>query len=279
MHKTFEASGPIELDIQLANGEIQIDPGADGSVEVELIANSPDAQELVDAARVELRGNELIVDVPQRRGGGFGFKDLFGGRGVDCRIRCAEGSSLKCRTKSADLRVTITLGHADVATASGDTSLRDVSGDVTVKSASGDIDVGRVSGRASVNTASGDVEIGLVDGTVSANSASGDISIEAANADAKASTASGDVELGAVLQGEISANSASGDVTIGVRRGSRAYLDCSTVSGDARSELDMTGEEPQGDGPMVHVKARTVSGDIVITRAAAPAATTQEVQA
>ena len=57
------------------------------------------------------------------------------------------------------------------------------------------------------------------------------------------------------------------DVAIGVRRGSRAHLDCTTVSGDARSELELSGDEPDGDGPFVEIRARTVSGDIRITRA------------
>lgn len=284
MQKTFEATGPIEIDVQLASGDVRVDRGGDASVEVELVAHGPEAQELVDAATVELRGGQLVVDVPSKRGGGFGFKDLFGGRGVDCRIRCAEGSSLRVRSKSADVVCTIDVAAADIATASGDARLENVHGDLSVKSASGDIHARHVGGRASVNTASGDVSLGFVGGTLNANSASGDISVESVGGDAKANTASGDVGLEAVLQGEVSVNSASGDVTIGVRRGSKAYLDCSTVSGDARSELDMTGDAPAGDGPMVHVKARTVSGDIVITRAAAPADSipedrAQEVQA
>jgi hypothetical protein len=278
MQKTFQANGPIDVDVQLASGEIRIEPWQDGTVEVELIAHSPEAQEMVDAARVELRGDELIVDVPNRRGG-FNFKDLFGGRGIDCRIRCAAGSALKVRSKSADIGVAMNLSRADVSTASGDAALRDIAGDLSLKSASGDLTVGDVGGRASVNTASGDISVGHVTGGLSANSASGDISVDSADGDAKANTASGDVHIGAVMAGEVSVNSASGDVTLGVRRGSKAYLDCSTVSGDARSELDMTGDEPQGDGPLVHVKARTASGDIVITRAPALAGNAQEVQA
>jgi DUF4097 and DUF4098 domain-containing protein YvlB len=183
------------------------------------------------------------------------------------------------RAKSADVACSIDVAGADIATASGDTRLENVHGDLSVKSASGDVSVRNVGGRASVNTASGDLDVGVVRGTLNANSASGDISVESVDSDAKANTASGDIDIDAVLQGEVTVNSASGDVAIGVRRGSRAYLDCSTVSGDARSELDMTGDVPAGDGPLVHVKARTVSGDIVITRAAAPAGNTQEVQA
>jgi DUF4097 and DUF4098 domain-containing protein YvlB len=277
MKKTFEIDGPLQLDIQLASGDIQIDAGSHGTAEVELTAHDEASQELVDAATVALRGRELIVDVPQRRGG-FSISGLFGGRGISCRIVCPEGSAVKARTKSADLDVTGTLGGADVATASGDAKLDDVTGDLSFKGASGDVRVRDVGGRASVNTASGDIELGRVRGPVSANSASGDVSIAGADGDAKANTASGDVSLDAVLAGEVSVNSASGDVRLGIRRGSRAYLDCSTVSGDTRSELDVSGDEPQGDGPLVHVKARTVSGDITIVRAPAPAET-QEVQA
>jgi hypothetical protein len=57
---------------------------------------------------------------------------------------------------------------------------------------------------------------------------------------------------------------------IGVRRGSRVFLDCNTVSGDTSSELELTSDAPAGDGPLVEIKAKTVSGDITITRAAPP---------
>jgi hypothetical protein len=59
-------------------------------------------------------------------------------------------------------------------------------------------------------------------------------------------------------------------VTIGVRRGSKVFLDCNTVSGDTTSELELTTEAPAGDGPLVEIRAKTVSGDIRITRAPAP---------
>lgn len=277
MKKTFEIDGPLQLDIQLTSGDIQIDAGSHDVAEVELIAHDEASQELVDAATVALRGRELVVDVPQRRGS-FNLSGLFGGRGISCRIVCPEGSSVKARTKSADLDVTGTLAGVDVATASGDAKFDNVTGDLSFKGASGDVRAGDVGGRASVNTASGDIDLGRVRGPVSANSASGDVSIAGADGDAKANTASGDVSVDAVVAGEVSVNSASGDVRLGIRRGSRAYLDCSTVSGDTRSELDVSGDEPQGDGPLVHVKARTVSGDITIVRAPAPAET-REVQA
>jgi DUF4097 and DUF4098 domain-containing protein YvlB len=72
-----------------------------------------------------------------------------------------------------------------------------------------------------------------------------------------------------VLRGKVAAHSVSGDVTIAVRRGSKVYLDCNTVSGDTSSELELTTDAPAGDGPLVEIRAKTVSGDIRITRAPA----------
>lgn len=281
MQKSFDVDGPVQLDVRLASGEIAVGADLDGSVQVELIAHDEESQQLVDAATVELRNTggrqEVLVDVPGRRSG-FTLGGLFGTRGITCRIRCPQGSSLKSRTKSAGLTVHGRLADVDAATASGDAELGDLTGDLNYKSASGDLQAGDVAGRASVNTASGDITIGHVRGQLAANSASGDVTVEAADGDAKANTASGDVTVEAVVTGKVNVNSASGDVHVGIRRGSRVYLDCSTVSGDTTSELDVSGDEPGGAGPLVDVRARTVSGDIRITRAPAPA-DTQEVHA
>jgi len=123
-------------------------------------------------------------------------------------------------------------------------------------------------------TASGDIELEIVRGPLSVNSASGDVTIGEAYDNVTANTVSGDQEHGAVMRGKVSAHSVSGDVTIGVRRGSKVYLDCNTVSGDTSSELELTTDAPDGDGPLVEIRAKTVSGDIRITRASAPPNTT-----
>src|SRR5205814_9219332 len=107
----------------------------DGQAEVEPVGHAADSQQLIDDARVELRGRELLVDVPNRRGG-FSLGGLFGGRGITCRIRCPQGSSLRSRTKSADLEVRGVLADVDAAAASGDCELAILTGDLSYKSAS-----------------------------------------------------------------------------------------------------------------------------------------------
>jgi DUF4097 and DUF4098 domain-containing protein YvlB len=280
MQKTFEVTGPVELDVRLASGEIEVDANLDGGVEVELVAHDEESQRLVDDARVELLDRPgrpvVVVDVPNKKGFSFGFS--FGRGGIECRIRCPHESGLQVKSKSADLEVRGTLGGLAVTTASGDVEVDDVTGGVSIKGASSDF-AARTVGALNVQTASGDVEVGTASGPVSVNTASGDVTIRSADDNLSVNTVSGDQTLDAVRVGHVSAQSVSGDVSIGVRRGSRVYLDCSSVSGDTSSELDLQSDAPAGEGPLVEVRARTVSGDIEIRRAPAPMTDSQEVHA
>jgi 2C-methyl-D-erythritol 2,4-cyclodiphosphate synthase len=282
MQQSFPVTGPAELEVRLASGEIEVDAveGAE-SIDVELIAHDDESQQLVDNARLELRERHgrqsVLVEVPQTRGG-FTLGSLLGRSGITCRVRVPQGSGLDARSKSADVSVHGTLGGVNVATASGDVVLEYVDGGVNVKSASGDVRMRTVTSGLNVQTASGDIEIEVARGPVNAQSASGDLVIGEAWDNVNASTVSGDQEHEAVYRGNFAATSVSGDVQVGVRRGSRVYLDCNSVSGDTSSELDMLPEAPVGDGPLVELRVKTVSGDITITRAPAPA-DTQEVHA
>jgi putative adhesin len=274
--RIFEVHGPAELDVRLTSGLVEIETSDDGTrVELELVAHDEESQALVDNARVEFQDHhgrpQLLVDVPQRKGGGFSFGFIFGRQGITCRIRAPHGSPLSVRTKSADIDARGLLGSLSVATASGDVRADRVEGSVNVKSASADVEIREVQGSLNVQTASGDVSVDVVRGSVNVTTASGDVRVDDAHDSVNANTVSGDQLLGAVVRGKISAHSVSGDVHIGVRRGSKVFLDCNTVSGDTTSELELTPEAPSGDGPLVEIRAKTVSGDIQISRASAPA--------
>jgi DUF4097 and DUF4098 domain-containing protein YvlB len=117
-----------------------------------------------------------------------------------------------------------------------------------VQTAAGDVSAGPVGADADVKTASGDIRLDDVGGNVSVNSASGD------------------VRLGAVSRGKVELKSVSGDMMVGIRRGSRVWMDVKTVTGDAHSELDAGGEDDEA-GPLVELKATAMSGDIKIVRA------------
>jgi hypothetical protein len=279
MQKTFEVTGPVELDVRIESGTIDVDPTLDGRVEIELIGSDEESQRLIEQARIELheRGDRagVLVEVPRKRG--FSFSLGFN-RGIECRIRCPHDSGLDVRSKSADVIARGTLGGLNVATASGDVEADCISGGLSVKSASADVSAHVVGGGVSVQSASGDVDIDLAQGPVSVASASGDLTIGDAHDAVQVNTVSGDVDLGAVVRGNVSAQSVSGDISISVRRGTRVHLDCTTVSGDTTSELELSSDAPTSEGPLVELRARSVSGDISIHRAPAPA-DSQEVHA
>ena len=99
--------------------------------------------------------------------------------------------------------------------------------------------------------------------------ASGDVQLrEAEGRRIEVNTASGDVEIRDVVRAAVSVRSASGDISIGIRRGSRVFLDVRSLSGETASELEV-GDDPGGahEGPLVEVRAMSMSGDIEIRRA------------
>src|SRR5215211_2762198 len=79
--------------------------------------------------------------------------------------------------------------------------------------------------------------------------------------------ASGDVELERIASARV--NSASGDVRIGIAKGSRLFVDAQSLSGETTSELELESVSPveADEGPLVELRAQTMSGDIAVRRA------------
>jgi DUF4097 and DUF4098 domain-containing protein YvlB len=278
--ETFSTPGPVRLNLEIPKGEIDLETAATDETHVELEATSSDAAvlELVDDARIELvrRGDvhEVVVETKEKRGFSIsiGLTDIRLDRPqLRLRITCPHGTALDARTKSADLRARGDYGAVEVKTASGDVQV-DQAQETQVKSASGDIRLGHVHGDLDAQTASGDVHADVVEGDVHAQLVSGDLEVRDARASVTANTVSGDQHFEAVQEGRIDLKAISGDVTVGIRSGSRFYVDANTVSGDTSSEFelgDAPAEEVDPDAPLVEVFAKAVSGDVRIERATA----------
>ena len=218
-------------------------------------------------------GHRLIVDVGQRSGGFLNI--VFGRNGVSCRIRCPEGASVEVRTKSADVSGRGRFASLEVKSASGDIQFDDVGGGAAVKTASGDIRIERVGQGFAAQSASGDVHVGAIGEGAAIHTVSGDVFVGSAGAGLAAQTVSGDQRVDAVQKGDVTLQAVSGDITVGVRRGSRVWIDAQSVSGDTDSELELAGTPVSDEGPLVELRLKTVSGDIRVVRA--PAALPQEV--
>jgi hypothetical protein len=254
--ETFPVSGPIHLELKVPAGEVEVEAVETGEAVVGLEALRGDDDRAVEDARVELRGDELLVEVRGRR---------FSSTEVRVHVTAPPGSALTSATASADLSSRGLLGDAELKTGSGDVELEWV-GSLRAKAASGDVRVDHVDGDAGVQIASGDLELAHVGGYAEIASASGDVQVGEA-AGLKVQTASGDQEVGSIAEGPVELTSASGDVRVGIRRGSRVFLDVRSASGDVESELEVGDDPGDDDGPLVELKVTTMSGDVSLVRA------------
>jgi DUF4097 and DUF4098 domain-containing protein YvlB len=138
---------------------------------------------------------------------------------------------------------------------------------VRVRNASGDVQLGSVGGRLDVSTASGDVVVQAATGGGAIRTASGDVVVREAGERLGVMTASGDLVIAAIANGALDLKSASGDMRIGIAPGSRFHVDARSLSGETRSDLEILGVETTTEGPLVELKATSMSGDIRIVRA------------
>ena len=203
-----------------------------GDVELQTVDGS--------STQVELEGPEDIVEEAriELRPKGEGH-ELFvqthrrGGCGI-CRGGC-----------EVALRITPPPGaDIEVSAASADIAGRGRLGAVEIEAASGDVSLDRVEGEAKTQTASGDIEIERLEGAGKLQSASGD-----------------------VRAGEIALQTASGDIEVGIKQGTKAFIDARSMSGETSSDLEVGDLPSEGDGPEVEIKATAMSGDIRIVRA------------
>jgi DUF4097 and DUF4098 domain-containing protein YvlB len=141
------------------------------------------------------------------------------------------------------------------------------------------VHVGEAGSSLEVQSVSGDLHVGSVRGDIRAQLVSGDVHVRDAGASISTNTVSGDQRFEAVQRGRIELKAISGDVMVGVRSGSRVYVDANTVSGSTSSELELSDSPaptPADDAPLVELFVKTVSGDVRIERALAAVELTEQ---
>jgi DUF4097 and DUF4098 domain-containing protein YvlB len=274
--EAFPVEGPVALVVRAPAGVVEIEAAEVSEAVVELEAMRDSAEGPVHDAIVELRPGsdraELLVDIQHgfRVGGRRGprLSIVFGqGPSIRAGIRVPAGSSVEVVSEAADVNATGRFDRAEVKTAAGDVRLDEVEGDVRVKCVSGDVTLGTIGGEANVNSVSGDATIGRVAGSAVLHSVSGDIELHEAESSIQAKTISGDVKIGSATQGQVALQSVSGDLTLGLRTGSKLWVNARSTSGKTTSELEVRDEPPANGGPLVELQAKSVSGDIRIHRA------------
>jgi DUF4097 and DUF4098 domain-containing protein YvlB len=278
--RTFPAAAPLDVSITSRSGSVDVTAADVNEASVDLQPSRPGDGEsiaVIERASVEQWDNTLRIEV-SRQGTG---PSLLPDPAIDIRVTVPLRSTVSVKTGSATIRASGGLADASLSTGSGNitaigcaevlakTGSGDIHADdvsaVQASSGSGDVKVDRCTGRVDVQTASGDVRVTGIYRRSELHTASGDIEIGSLSSDVNAKTASGDIRIRHTQEGALDAKTASGDVSIAIAPGTAAKLDCSTISGKVRSDLDPT-DAPAESDRTVTVAAKTVSGSITVTR-------------
>jgi DUF4097 and DUF4098 domain-containing protein YvlB len=277
---SFDTPEPIAVTIDLPCGDVRLTASDRADTVVEVRPSNPGSVADVRAAertRVEYADGALLIKAPEQRG-------FFGRNGaIDVTIALPTGSQVGGDAALGDFHAQGPLGECRLNVASGDIQLEQTAalwleasngdvtvgraaGEVAVSSASGDVRLRQIDGAATIRNSNGESWVGEIAGDLQVSAANGDVVVERARAGVRVRTANGDVRLREVAHGTVVIESASGDIDVGIRAGSAAWLDVSTLSGDVRTLLDAA-DGPGDAAATVELRARTTSGDIVVRRA------------
>ncbi|MET9578539.1 DUF4097 family beta strand repeat-containing protein [Streptomyces massasporeus] len=278
---SFDTPEPISATTHVEAGSIQFTAGDRADTVVEVRPRDPKKDldvRAADQTEVTYAGGALTVRTPK--------SGLFGRTGtVDVTVELPTDSHVDTTGSWTQVLGEGRLGEVRVKTSSGDVRF-DATGPLKLTASHGSITVDRVDGPAEITTSSGSLRVGLVDGpavlknshgTTTVDVATGELRVSGANGDIEirraeeavtATTAHGTLRVGEVARGTVQLETSYGAIDIGVREGTAAWLDVSSVSGQVRNTLT-TSEAPEKTEDTVRVRARTKHGNIDIRRAKA----------
>jgi hypothetical protein len=257
----FPLTGSINLSCRLGGGSLAVhaEPGL-AQARVTAQPRDPHA-DVLSRSTIELRGNQLVVHVPDE---GAGFGHIGRRDDVDLVVYLPEGTPMRLAVGSADVTVHGLAGAIDSRTGSSTVTIDDIDGELASRTGSGDLRVRSVTGAVMCKGGSGDVELGEVGGDLTVTLGSGDLRLGSSGGSVRMRSGSGVTEIGS-LSGDADVTSGSGRVSIGLAAGVQARLDARTGSGQVRTEMPL--EQSASHGPAVRIRVRTGSGDITLHRA------------
>jgi hypothetical protein len=286
----FEADGPLELDVSVTIGRVEIVLEGESRARVEVRHDQGEQQpwvagvnnllswvgerfgdqlgvdpagaspaEAVRQSRIEKLGNRLVVQAPKA----WQLRNVA----LAVTVRAPAGSHVGVRAGAADVTVTGSAGRVDLLTGSGEVKLDRADGSATIRTGSGAVKLGPTLGGLQLRSGSGHVEASSIAGSATLATGTGDVWLGAVSGEVMARTGSGDLSVADAGSGSLDLITGSGEVRIGIRSGTSAEVDLTSSAGRVSSELDVAEAAPEG-GVKLKVRARTGTGNAVVTRAA-----------
>jgi hypothetical protein len=274
--KSFQVSGPVDLEVQTHSGDIIVRSGPSGSVSIRgkiyvgdhwLFGNRhTDVSDIEQHPPLRQDGNSIHIDYVNAR-------DIS----VDYEITVPADTTIRTHSGSGDQTIEGTHGNADLQSGSGDMKLSQITGEIHLQTGSGDVRAREISGPVRGGAGSGDIEVEETgSGDIDLHTGSGNITARGIQGAFRADAGSGDITAEGTQTGAWEIRTGSGNVHVRLPANAAFDANISTSSGtlDVDAPITMTVQgrvqetrkqiigKVRGGGPLLTL--RTGSGDIHI---------------
>jgi len=274
--KTFQVTGPVELEVQTRSGDITVRSGPAGTVSIRgkiyvgdhwlFGSRHADVSEIEQHPPLRQDGNSIHVDYVNAR-------DIS----VDYEITVPSDTTIRSHSGSGNQTIEGTNGNADLESGSGDMKLSRLTGEIRLRTGSGDVRAREISGPVRGSAGSGNIELEeTAHGDIDLHTGSGNITARGIQGAFRGDAGSGDITAEGTMVGTWEIRTGSGNVHIRLPADAAFDANLSTGSGtlsvDAPLTMTVQGRvqeshksvmgKVRGGGPLLTL--RTGSGDIHI---------------
>ncbi|MBP2477189.1 hypothetical protein JOF53_006061 [Crossiella equi] len=183
---------------------------------------------------------------------------------VKVEVRAPSLSHVTAQSGSGDITVTGSANRLDVHTGTGQIAVDRADGAASVNAGSGSVRLGPMLGGLRARSGSGDLEVSSVGGVSELTTSRGSVWLGAVQADVRVRTGTGDLTVADAAEGRLDLRTGSGELRVGIRQGVAAELDLESSYGQARSDLEVRGDERPHD-LRLRVTGRTGYGNVVVS--------------
>jgi DUF4097 and DUF4098 domain-containing protein YvlB len=274
--KTFQVSGPVDLEAQTRSGDIIVRSGPSGTVTIRGKIYVGDRW-LFGSRHVDV--SDIEQHPPLRQDGNSIHIDYVNARdiSVDYEITVPADTTLRTRSGSGNQIIEGTRGNIDLQSGSGDMKLLRLTGEIRVQTGSGNVRAREISGPVRGGAGSGDIELEESgSGDINLHTGSGNITARGIQGAFRADAGSGDITAEGTQTGAWEIRTGSGNVHVRLPANAAFDANISTSSGtlDVDAPITMTIQgrvqetrksivgKVRGGGPLLTL--RTGSGDIHI---------------
>jgi DUF4097 and DUF4098 domain-containing protein YvlB len=272
--RSFQVTGPVNLEVLTRSGDITIRSGPAGTVSIHgkiyvgdrwLMGNRhSDVEEIEKNPPIRQDGNNIHIDY-------VNVHDIS----VDYEVTVPSDTSVRTHSGSGDQTLEDLHGNADLQSGSGDMRLTHLMGEIRVQTGSGDVRAHDISGAVRGGAGSGDIELEETGtGDIDLHTGSGNITARGIQGAFRGEAGSGDITAEGTQTGAWEIHTGSGTVHVRLPQNAAFDANISTNSGtiDISEAITTTVQgrvndtrkqivgKANGGGPLLSL--RTGSGDI-----------------